>query len=72
LTLRYLRSYPTFLELGREFGISDSFAYKIFTRISKILLKILALPNLNQLKDLGTLVIDVTEQPTERPKKNNN
>jgi hypothetical protein len=71
LTFRYLRSYPTFLELGQEFGISDSYANKVFHKIMKILPIILRLPNFNNLQDLGNLVIDVTEQETERPKKNN-
>jgi hypothetical protein len=73
LTFRYLRSYPTFLELGVEFGISESYANKIFTKVSESLVKILKLPNLNSLKDidLGDVLIDVSEQETQRPKKNN-
>ena len=70
ITLRYLRDYPTFLVLGEEFGISESYAYKIFTKVSQSLVKILKLPNIESLKgDLGNVLIDVSEQETERPKK---
>lgn len=71
LTFRYLRDYPTFVVLGNEFGISESFSNKIFNRVSVSLVKVLKLPNLNNLKDLKleTVIIDVSEQETERPKK---
>jgi hypothetical protein len=74
ITLRYLRDYPTFLSLGSEFGISESYTYKLFTKVSTSLVKILKLPNLKELVNLNlqTIIIDVTEQETERPKKNNN
>lgn len=79
LTFRYLRSHPTFFELGHEFSISESYAQKIFTRVSESLVRILKLPNLTTLeehltqtgKTLETIIIDVSEQETERPKKNN-
>jgi hypothetical protein len=74
LTFRYLRDYPTFLVVGHEFGISESYAYKIFTKVSETLVKILKLPNIESLNgiDLGSILIDVSEQETERPKKNKN
>ena len=72
LTFRYLRDYPTFVVLGNEFGISESFCNKIFNRISQSLVKILKLP-LKSLENRGKVVekvlIDVSEQETERPKK---
>ena len=75
LTLRYLRDYPTFLSLGAEFKISESWAQKIFTSLSHVLVKVLALPNLHVLEEQGItlehVVIDVTEQPSERSQKNN-
>jgi len=77
LTLRYLRDYPTFIVIGNEFDISESFANKIFNKVSLALIKILKLPNLSALevefgqgKNLQKIIIDVSEQPTERPKKN--
>lgn len=69
ITLRYLRDYPTFLALGNEFDISESYSYKIFTKVSLALVSILKLPNLHELS-LETIIIDVTEQKTEKPKKN--
>jgi hypothetical protein len=69
LTLRYLRSYPSFLELGQEFSISESYAHKIFQKVSESLVKILKLPNINSLKNLGTVIFDVSEQEVERPTK---
>jgi hypothetical protein len=74
LTFRYLRDYPTFLVVSNEFDISESYAYKIFTKVSVSLVKILKLPNIESLNgvDFGSVLIDVSEQETERPKKNKN
>ena len=71
LTFRYLRHYPTFARLGEEFGISESYANKIYHRILSILLKVLKMNNRKELmnRDLETVLIDVTEQPIERPKQ---
>jgi len=71
LTFRYLRDYPTFIVLSNEFGISEGYTQKIFTRVSNSLVKIFKLPNLESLQDieLQTVIIDVSEQETERPKK---
>ena len=73
LTFRYLRDYPTFMVLGLEFSISESYTQKIFTRVSLALVNILKLPNLKSLESikLERVIIDVSEQRTERPKKNN-
>jgi hypothetical protein len=72
LTFRYLRDYPSFISLANEFSISEGYANKIFTKVSFALVKILKLPNLEELKEvkLDTVLIDVSEQRTERPKKN--
>ncbi len=55
--------------MGNEFGISESYSYKIFTKVSLALVKILKLPSLQDLH-LDTIIVDVTEQETERPQKN--
>ena len=67
----YLRDYPTFLKLGQQFSISESYANKIFHRILDILVQTLKLPNRKILLDQNfeKLLIDVTEQPIERPVK---
>jgi hypothetical protein len=70
LTLIYLRQYHTFLQLGEMFSISESYAQKRYTFISKRLIKTLDLPNDKLLTtDNIKIVIDVTEQELERPLK---
>jgi uncharacterized protein YjaG (DUF416 family) len=69
LTLLYLRDYPTFIKLGQQFGISESYANKIYPKISAMVVKILHVKNRQALfeKNIETLIIDVTEPPIERP-----
>ena len=68
LTLIYLRQYHTFLQLSEMFSISESYAQKRYTFISKRLMKALDLPNDKLLTtDSLKLVVDVTEQEIERP-----
>ena len=71
LCFMYLRNYPTFLDLGERFGISESYSHKIFHKMSKMLISILKLPSHNQLSNeqIGIVIVDATEQPTERPSK---
>ena len=67
----YLRHYPTFSELGRQFGITESYANKTYHLISDILVKLNKVPNRKVLfeSDLSKVLIDVTEQQIERPLK---
>jgi len=68
LTLLYLRQYQTFLQLGEMFSISESYAHKRYTFISKRLMKAFDLPNDRDLTAENLkLVADVTEQEIERP-----
>ena len=69
LTLSYLRDYPTFLVLGKMFDISESQANKNYHSILDILVKVVHVSNRKELlnEDLVAIVIDVTEQPIERP-----
>lgn len=70
LSLLYLRQYHTFLQLGEMFSISESYAQKRYTFISKRLMKALDLPNDKDLTAENLkLVADVTEQEIERPLK---
>ncbi len=71
LTLLYLRRYHTFDDLGEPFGISESYAQKIFHRMLDILVNLLRLPGKKALLEEGieAMLIDVTEQPMERPVK---
>ena len=73
LALVYLRQYQTFLSVGHQFGISESYAQKRFIYIRNILMKVIDLPDAKLLTfdKLTTKVgIDVSEQPIERPLKN--
>lgn len=69
LTLLYMRQYPTFLSLGQAFAISESYAYKRYCYIRGILLQVLDMPHLALLTSLALnqVVVDVSEQPIERP-----
>lgn len=71
LTLRYLRHYPTFINLGATFGISESYANKIFHKTINYMLKFIHPKKTNELSlnDVCTVVIDVAEQEIERPVK---
>lgn len=70
LSLLYMRNYETFLKLGHEFGISESYAQKRYTFIKMLLLRSLDLPDEQALKATISgkkIAIDVTEQAIERP-----
>lgn len=71
LTLYYQRHYPTFDVLSSIFGICESYCQKIYTQQLRILAKIQTLPNhKEQLENSrAVVVVDVTEQPIERPVK---
>jgi hypothetical protein len=70
LTLLYLRQHHTFLQLAEMFSISESYAQKRYTFITRRLLKALDIPNDKMLTaDNLKLIADVTEQPVERPLK---
>jgi hypothetical protein len=74
--LEYLREYRTFFHLGANWGINESTAYRIIQKIENILIKApqLRLQGKKRLISdncqLETVVIDVSETPIERPKKN--
>ena len=71
LTLRYLRHYPTFITLGTTFGISESYANKIFHKTINYMLRFIHPKKTNELSldDVCIVVIDVSEQEIERPVK---
>lgn len=71
LTLVYLRHYCTFDDLGDRFGISESYAQKLYHRYLDRLVQHLRLPGKKALLDQGlqAILLDVTEQPIERPVK---
>jgi hypothetical protein len=69
LTLTYLRHYPTFEQLGDQFGICESYAHKIYQQYLDRLVKVCHVPGKQALLDhgIGAILVDVTEQPIERP-----
>ena len=71
LTIYYLRHYPTFINLADVFDISESYCHKIYSRYSRILVKVETLQNRKNLLENPpeTVIIDVTEQPIECPIK---
>ena len=73
LTMLYLRNYDTLLNIGFQFGISESYAQKRYTFTKMLLLLCLNLPDEESLKDAiqgHKVAINVTEQAIERPLQN--
>lgn len=76
MMLEYYREYRTYAHIGASYGISESNAYKTICFIEKTLVasKLFRLPGKKALlekgKNLEMVLIDATETPIERPKKN--
>lgn len=72
LLLLYYRSYITQVFIGYLFGIDDSRVCRIIQRLETILASELALTKTKHLsqEEVETLIIDATEQPIERPSRN--
>jgi hypothetical protein len=73
--LHYYREYPTFFHLADIYNLHESTAQRIVIKMEDILIKSqkFSLPKkeeLLQLKQEDIVIIDVTETPIERPKKN--
>lgn len=74
--LMYYREYRTFFHVGSSYGISEVQCWRIVTTIESILIEadLFHLPGRKQL--IGdkityeVVVVDVSESPVERPKKN--
>ncbi len=78
MMLEYYREYRTFKHIGVDYGVSESTAHYIVTKIEKILIKEPQF-HLKTLKhsiptdnanEIDIVVVDVTESECERPKKN--
>ena len=76
MTLEYWREYRTYFHIGQSWGVNESTAYRIIRKIEDTLVKSRAftLPGKKKLASsnyqLEVVVVDVTESPIERPKKN--
>lgn len=79
MALSYWREYRTYFHLGKSFGISETNCYRNIKWIENTLIKH---PNFQQLAGQKTLInkhfndktiiIDATETPIQRPKKDKN
>jgi len=69
LLLPYVRHYPTFQQVGRQFGISESSAHKRYERSRDRLIRLLRLPGHTAAWAPGRLAgfLDVTAHPIDRP-----
>jgi hypothetical protein len=76
MTLAYLREYRTYFHLGKSYGVSESSAYKIIRWVEDTLMasRIFSLPGRKALLKpeaaYEVVLMDTTESPIERPKKN--
>ena len=78
MVLEYLREYRTYFHISQSYGVSESTAYKVVRWVEDTLVKHpdFALPGRKALvkSDMvyEMVLIDATESPIERPKKNKN
>lgn len=78
MTLEYLREYRTYFHISRSYGISESACYRNIRGVEDTLVKDgrFSLPGRKALLksdvDYEVVLIDATETPIERPKKNRN
>jgi len=75
MLLMYYREYRTFLHISATFGISEAQCWRIITWLEKTLLKseLFHLKGKKRLlseDNFEVILVDVTESPIERPKKN--
>jgi len=78
MALEYLREYRTYFHISEAYGVSESNAYKICRWVEDTLIqdKRFALPGRKALLESDVayevVLIDATESPVERPKKDKN
>ena len=78
MTLEYLREYRTYFHISRSYGISESACYRNISWVENTLIKSgkFSLPGRKALLrsdvEYEVVLIDATESPIERPKKNKN
>lgn len=78
MTLEYLREYRTYFHIGTTYGVSESSCFRNIQWVENVLVKHpdFALPGRKALTksdtEIEVVLVDVTETPIERPKKNKN
>ena len=76
MALEYLREYRTYFHISQSYNISESACYRIIKWIEDTLIKskVFSLPGRKALlksdNEFEVILIDATESPIERPKKN--
>jgi hypothetical protein len=76
MTLEYLREYRTYLHIAASYGISESNTFENIRWIENVLIKSreFSLPGKKALlksdHEFEIVLVDATESPIERPKKN--
>jgi hypothetical protein len=77
MTLEYLREYRTYAHIGASFGLSESNTFETIRWVENVLIKSkeFRLPGRKALLksdvEYEVILIDASESPIERPKKNN-
>lgn len=77
LTLEFWREYRTYFHPGQDWSIHETTVLRTVVRVEDALLRSgqFSLPGKRTLRDAGAVftavVVDVSEVPCERPKKNN-
>ena len=77
LTLMYWREYRTEFHIGQTYGVSEATVCRTIRKIENVLIKSkqFHLPGKKALRPSETVIeivlVDATEQPIERPQKNN-
>jgi len=77
MSLKYWRQYVTQKELAFEFSVGEATAHDVIVWVEDTLIKSgrFSLPGKKALlenNDIEVVLVDVTESPIERPKKNKN
>ena len=76
MALEYLREYRTYANIGASYGLSESKAYTNIRWIENVLIqsRVFSLPGKKALLkndiEYEVILVDATETPIERPKKN--
>lgn len=78
MALEYLREYRTYFHISKSYGISESYTYKQIRWVEDTLIKskVFSLPGRKALLksdiEYEVVLVDASESPIERPKKNKN
>ena len=74
LAMSYWREYRTQFHIAASYGLHESTANRIITQVEDVLLKsgVFSLPKRREVSetDWTVVLVDATETPVERPKKN--